>query len=96
MVLLEAMDAGVPIVSTRVGGVPDVVGPEHAFLVAPGDPGALREGILDATRRAEEAGRRATRASARLDDVFGADGWLAVHEDVYREAQATYALRVQR
>jgi glycosyltransferase involved in cell wall biosynthesis len=32
-VLLEAMSAGVPVVATAVGGVPEIVGPEHAALL---------------------------------------------------------------
>ena len=41
-VLLEAMAAGLPIVSTRVGGVPETVTDgESALLVPAGDPTAL-------------------------------------------------------
>ena len=36
IVLFEAMDAGVPIVAAGVGGVPDVLSPDDALLVAPG------------------------------------------------------------
>lgn len=42
MALLEAMAAGLPVVATRVGGVPEVVEPDRSgALVAPDDAGAL-------------------------------------------------------
>ncbi|WP_283132840.1 glycosyltransferase [Rhizohabitans arisaemae] len=40
----EALRAGVPVVATRVGGVPDLVG-DAALLVPPGDPAALAEAV---------------------------------------------------
>lgn len=45
--ILEAMAAGLPIVSTPVGSIAEVVGPEHGLLVPPGDVDAL----ADAMRR---------------------------------------------
>jgi glycosyltransferase involved in cell wall biosynthesis len=45
-VLLEAMAAGLPIVATRVGGVPEIVCHGHtAILVEPRKPRALAHGI---------------------------------------------------
>jgi glycosyltransferase involved in cell wall biosynthesis len=42
MVILEAMAAGVPVVATRVEGVPDVIRDgEEGLLATPGDPQAL-------------------------------------------------------
>jgi len=59
--ILEAMAAGLPVVSTRVGGTPMQVGQEGAhFLVEPGDRDALCARLLelieDATLR-ERVGR---------------------------------------
>jgi glycosyltransferase involved in cell wall biosynthesis len=46
LVVLEAMDAGLPIVATRVGGVPEVlIHEETALLVNPSEPAALRNAL---------------------------------------------------
>ncbi|HEX2092015.1 MAG TPA: glycosyltransferase family 4 protein [Longimicrobiaceae bacterium] len=47
MVPAEAMAAGVPVVATSVGAVPEVVDPPHGgILVPPDDPAALAEAAL--------------------------------------------------
>lgn len=56
-VLLEAMASGLPIVSTPVSGIPEVLNDRNSELVAPGDPGAIAATIgrlaADETRRME-------------------------------------------
>jgi glycosyltransferase involved in cell wall biosynthesis len=44
-VVLEAIAAGLPIVATRVGGVPEIFGPRADELVPPGDSAALADAI---------------------------------------------------
>jgi glycosyltransferase involved in cell wall biosynthesis len=88
MVLFEAMDAVVPIVATRVGGVPDVVDSAEALLVDSEDPSALREAVLSVAGRPGAARHRAERAKARLAAVFGPGAWLDAHEALYRRVMA--------
>lgn len=56
-VLAEAMNAGTPVVATRVGGLPEVVDDGvTGRLVEPGDPEALAAAVLDVLSRREEMG----------------------------------------
>ncbi len=71
-VLLEAMACGTPVVSSRVGGIPDLLDKGSAGILTPhGAPQALGEavrGLLgDAQRRAQLAGRARRRCEERYD-----------------------------
>jgi len=46
MSLIEAFANGLPVVSTKVGGIPDLVGEETALLVEAGNYRAMAEKIL--------------------------------------------------
>jgi glycosyltransferase involved in cell wall biosynthesis len=64
-VLAEAMNAGTPVVATRVGGLPEVV--EDGVtgrLVEPGDPAALAAAVREVLARRDEMGA-AARVRAR-------------------------------
>jgi glycosyltransferase involved in cell wall biosynthesis len=88
IVLLEAMRAEVPVVATSVGGVPDVVGPEDAWVVPPEDPDALATALRELLADSESASRRAAAARRRLDLEFSVDPWLDAYEGIYREVSA--------
>lgn len=83
---LQAMAAGVPVVATRAGALPEVLG-DGAHLVAPGDADALAEGLAlvltDAEVRAALVGRGARRAAGYTWEACAAG--LA---GVYRRARA--------
>ena len=56
-VLFDAMDRALPVVASRVGGVPDIVHDgENGILIDPGRPDQLRAGIL--ALRADPSRRR--------------------------------------
>ena len=56
-VLAEAMNAGTPVVATRVGGLAEVVDDGvTGRLVAPGDPAALADAVLEVLARRDEMG----------------------------------------
>jgi glycosyltransferase involved in cell wall biosynthesis len=85
LVVLEAMDAGVPVVASAVSGIPEVVmGGETGWLVPPEDPealaGALAEVLSDPAeaKRRGEAGRR--RVEERYRPARAAEAWRALME----------------
>ena len=84
MILFEAMDAEVPVVTTRVGGVPDVVSEEEAILVPSEDPEALAHSIRRVLDNPTEASQRSKRAGCRLRQNFTSETWLDAYEDLYR------------
>lgn len=88
LVLLEAMRAEVPVVATRVGGIPEVVASDEALLVPPEDPGALAQAIDAIRNDPADAARRARAARSRLDRDFTPEAWVAAYQDVYRDALA--------
>jgi glycosyltransferase involved in cell wall biosynthesis len=83
IVLLEAMSAAVPIVATRVGGVPNVVSEREAVLVPSENPAALAAAIEQVVRDPAKANARASAAEARLAAGFGAEPWLRQYEELY-------------
>jgi len=88
MVLFEAMDAGVPIVATRVGGVPEVLGEGEAWLVEPERPDALAAALRALRADRGEAARRALAARRRLEEAFAIEPWLDAYENLYRRLAA--------
>jgi glycosyltransferase involved in cell wall biosynthesis len=84
MSLLQAMAAGVPVVATAVGGVPEIVSERTAQLVPAGDEDALAAAItrlLDDPWLAREQAAAARRlVQDRFDASQNADAMLRLYE----------------
>ncbi|HJQ10496.1 MAG TPA: glycosyltransferase family 4 protein [Gemmatimonadaceae bacterium] len=85
--LLEAMHAGVPIVATRVGGVPDVIGTAQGLLVPSEDPGSIAGALEEIRRQPAAATRRTVSAKENLVTSFSTPAWLAAVEKVYTRVE---------
>lgn len=85
MTLLEAMGARVPIVATRVGGVPDVVSDVEALLVSPDDPPAIARAIQAVRNAPAATAARVVAARERLDSAFSLEPWLRAYDRLYHE-----------
>ncbi|MCZ6806371.1 MAG: glycosyltransferase, partial [Deltaproteobacteria bacterium] len=84
--LIESLACGVPVVGSRVGGIPDFVEPGHnGYLVEPGDPDSLAKVLSDIARDPERV--RSLRVACRelAESSFSvnlhASRWLAVAAD---------------
>lgn len=87
--LIEALAAARPVVATRVGGTPDLLGEqERGLLVPPADPVALAEAILDCLRRPEAARARALAGRSHVLSKHGVGRLVADIDGLYRELLA--------
>ena len=83
LVFLEAMTYGKPIVATKVGGVPEVVG-NCAILVPPDRPRSLATALTDVLRNRKIARKLGNRARERAK-VFNWDSIVERYNQLYRK-----------
>jgi glycosyltransferase involved in cell wall biosynthesis len=81
--LVEAMATGCPIVATKTGGIPEVVGGTDAKLVPPASETALAEALIDALND-KEWRRNAGSASAQRAAEFDWDTAIDKYEEYLR------------
>ena len=91
--VLEAMGAGVPVVATRSGGVPELVGEERCVPL--GDATALAERLAelwsDPWRRREQGEQLLARAFERHSEQRYLSDLLAIYERVSASTRTTSA-----
>jgi glycosyltransferase involved in cell wall biosynthesis len=84
-VVLEAAAFGLPIISTNVNGIPEILSPESAWLVAPGDARGLARAMSDALKaHAQNDHRRPHLASRTVRERFSSDILLPIHAELVR------------
>jgi len=83
MVILEAMMAGLPVVSTRVGGIPDAVG-DHALLVDPAQPEQLAAAMGQLMNEPAWAKRLGIEGKKYVQQRFGVDRMVDEYVGWYR------------
>jgi glycosyltransferase involved in cell wall biosynthesis len=84
--VLEYMDAGLPVVATAVGGLPDLIEPGvHGLLVPRGDPPALAGALSELLADPQRARQMGARGRERRRAEFDIDVIVARLEGLYCE-----------
>ncbi len=88
--LLEAMAASVPIVASRVGGIPEIVvdGATGLLVHAPPDPAAVAAAVGRLLEDAQLRDSMGQRARQRFEAEFSPRAWLEQTRAVYDEVTA--------
>jgi glycosyltransferase involved in cell wall biosynthesis len=73
LAIIEAMAAGLPVVATRVGGIPEVVVEEETgLLVEPGSSPQLAEGIIRLLANPQARWQMGIKGRQRVEAYFTA------------------------
>jgi glycosyltransferase involved in cell wall biosynthesis len=89
-VLVEAMAAGLPIVASRVGGIPDLVKDgKNGLLVPPADSSALAKATSDLVENMEKR-ERMGQAGKKMCRPYSADAMVEQIDDLYKELLKKY------
>jgi len=86
LVLQEALRAGVPVVATRAGGIPDLTGDDAAVLVPPGDAARLAAAVRGVLGDPALAARLRAAARERGAELPSPDDAVAAALTCYAEA----------
>ena len=86
MAILEAMACGLPIISTRVGAIPEVItdGVE-GFLIEPGDIEALADCIVRLGKDSQLRQRMGDAARKTVQQQYSLNAMVERLMDIYRE-----------
>lgn len=84
--VIESLAAGLPVVATRVGGIPEIIEDgESGLLVPPHDPDSLASAILRVLNNPDLAQQLRYAGRDRVRIVFGFERLLKDTQDLYEE-----------
>lgn len=88
LVNIEAQACGVPVVSTRHGGIPDAVGADAGILVPEGDVPAMAQALTDLVEHPQRWGAMGRAGRAHVEAKFRLADRVSDVEDLYAELLA--------
>ncbi|MEJ0013039.1 MAG: glycosyltransferase family 4 protein [Bauldia sp.] len=83
-IVLDAIAAGMPLVATRVGGIPEIFGADADRLVPPNDALALADAMAAVLAAPGAALAKAAALNIRIRSIFTVEAMAATVEGVYR------------
>jgi glycosyltransferase involved in cell wall biosynthesis len=86
LAVLEAMAMGLPVVGTRVGGIPEQLGTDAGLLVDSEDVDGLVEAVLTLAGSEQLRGSLGAAARRRAGDLFSVERQAGSLDRVYRRA----------
>jgi sugar transferase (PEP-CTERM/EpsH1 system associated) len=82
--ILEAMSTGLPVVATRVGGIPEVVFDKSTgILVPPGDPIALASALAMYVKQPALAAQHGAAGRERIEQIYSITAMLTAYTKLY-------------
>ena len=84
--VMEAMGMGIPVVATKVGGIPEVVEDVTGILVPPASPEGLTKAILELLSSAEKRKRMGEEGKKRIYKDFNSRRMVDETEEFYLNA----------
>ena len=88
LAVLEAMMAGLPVVATSVGDIPNVVTAETGVVVPPHRPELLADALEDLLKNPKKREAMGQAAYRRAMTEYSVDAWMKKHVALYREVLA--------
>src|SRR5262249_34646256 len=86
-VIVEAMVAGLPVIASRVGGIPEILQEGvHGFLTQPGDEPMLADRLRWTLEHGEEAREMGRRARQTGEQLFSTGGYVRDYERMFEDA----------
>lgn len=84
--VIEGMVRGVPVVSTNVGGLPEVVGPNGVagYTTSPDDPSGFAHHVIDVLTNAAERKRMGLEGKKRVAECFSVSRMAREYADAIR------------
>lgn len=83
LVIMEAMAAGLPVISTDVGGIPEVLPKGSAWMCPPGNPEALAAAMIEAAH-CNDLPQRGISSRALAVANYGLDHMARRYEELYQ------------